>query len=200
MPKGPRLLLRFCAQLLLPALSIASFAPVAHAQATPAASKTLDFSVFGAYNHSDPDYGPYGNNGGTFGFNATRYFHFPVSPSLEFRINYSDGKTVRENSYLGGLRGQMTVFHRFHPYAMGLIGTGDIHFNFHNFELGDNSIVYSVGGGTDFDIYRNLQGKFDWQYQFWSTGNNASLTPTITSIGIAYRIPFAPHNKQGTIP
>ena len=198
MPKTLRSTLRSCAQLLLPALAIATFSVRAPAQATPAASKSVDFSAFGGYLHDLPDYGPFGNNGATFGVNVTRYFHFPVAPSLEARVNIAPGKTARESSYLFGVRAQGTVLRRFHPYADFLVGPGTIHFDVPPDPgyTGDNSTVYSYGGGLDVDVAHNFQAKVDFQYQSWNLGTNYTLSPSLTMIGIAYRFPFRAHNRQ----
>jgi predicted porin len=202
MPKGPRPFIRKCAQFVLPLVAIAVSQPRAQAQATAAAYKTADFSAFGGYMHDIPDWGTTGNNGASFGLNFTRYIRFPVSPSLEVRANIAPGQTVRENSYLVGVRGQATVLRKFHPYADFLIGTGNIHFYQPELtgRLGDNSIVYSIGGGVDYDLVRNFQAKVDFQYQHWNTGTNASLTPSLTIIGLAYRFSFGGHDRAQIIP
>ncbi|HVG27271.1 MAG TPA: outer membrane beta-barrel protein [Acidobacteriaceae bacterium] len=188
--------------LLLVLLAALSFsAPRSlHGQALPIATRTADISVFGGFATGLPDYGPYRNNGGSFGVNFTRYLHLPVAPSIEARANFLNGKTVNERTYLFGVRAQGDLFTRLHPYANFLIGPGDIHFNFfNNGYVGDNSTVYSIGGGADYDIARHWQAKVDFQYQHWKTGNNVTYTPTLTVIGVAYRIPFRPHFRQGEI-
>ena len=80
---------------------------------------------------------------------------------------------------------------------LGLVGPGNIHFNFNNNGyLGDNSIVYSYGGGVDIDLVRHFQAKIDFQGQHWKTGNAITLTPSILLLGITYHIPFRPHVRQ----
>ncbi len=192
-----RSMFRTWALLLLPVLAISVYSPRTR-PAIPAASKTVDFSAFGGFVHDIPDYGPYGNNGVTFGVDITRYFHFPVQPSLEARVNVATGKTVRENTYLFGIRAQGSVLRRYHPYADLLVGPGTIHFQTPPAPgyTGDNSTVWSYGGGLDVDFLTNFQAKIDFQYQSWNLGTNYTLSPSLTVIGIGYRIPFRPHNRQ----
>lgn len=172
----------------------------AGAQAALTASKSMDISTFAGYSNTSPDYYSSPRNSGvTFGANVTRYFHFPVDPSLEARVNIADGSTVNERSYLFGLRGEVQAFHAFprmHPYADFLVGPGNIHFKFNtNGYLGDNSTVYSYGGGADIDLVRNFQAKVDYQRQHWNTGEIA-FTPGALTFGITYRFPFHPHVRQ----
>jgi opacity protein-like surface antigen len=182
-------------------LAAATFAPAAVAQAVNTASKTMDISIFGGYDYLKPDYGPSHNNGVTVGANFTRYFRFPIKPSLETRFSFNNGSTVNENTYLAGVRGQME-FGRFHPYADFLLGDGTIHYNF-VVNLGnptayrnDNSLVKSPGVGIDVDLLRNFQVKADYQYQFWYLGKNDSLSPSAITVGVAYRIPFKPRYEH----
>ena len=207
------------------------FSASAAAQATPTATKTEDLSIFVGYVTAQPDYGPFRNSGGTLGVDFTRYFHFPVAPSLELRANYANGvmkildmqknlrqyagpghwndpdmlevgngMTVNERSYLAGLRVQADIRQRVHPYVDFLVGPGNIHFNFpNNGYTGDNSIVYSYGGGVDFDLVNHFAAKVDWQGQHWNTGSNSTLTPSLLLFGFSYRLPFEPHVRQGAI-
>ena len=174
--------------------------PRAVAQATSTATKTADLSVFFGFSTVQPDYGPYRNSGGSLGIDLTRYFHFPVAPALELRANFANGSTVNERSYLVGLRAQADFLTRFHPYGDFLAGPGNIHFNFpNNGYTGDNSIVYSYGGGVDIDLVNNFGAKIDFQGQHWNTGENSTFTPSLLLIGVTYRIPFEAHDRQGTI-
>lgn len=176
------------------------FSASAAAQATPTATKTADLSIFVGYVTAQPDYGPFRNSGGTLGVDFTRYFHFPVAPSLELRANFANGTTVNERSYLAGLRVQADIRQRVHPYVDFLVGPGNIHFNFpNNGYTGDNSIVYSYGGGVDFDLVNHFAAKVDWQGQHWNTGSNSTLTPSLLLFGFSYRLPFEPHVRQGAI-
>lgn len=182
---------------LLPAIPALLPQP-AYGQATTTASKTMDISFFGGYSATRPDYGPQVDNGVTVGANVTRYYRYRVKPSLETRFGFANGPTVNEQTYLFGFRGQMD-YGRVHPYADVLFGLGNIHYNFivdprnPKSGLNDDSVVESPGVGLDIDVYRQWQVKADYQYQFWNLGTNDSLSPSVFTVGVTYRIPFRPH-------
>lgn len=192
--------LRRFSAVYLPILALSAFlagpAKVA-AQAVPAATKALDISVYGGYLNTNSDYGPYRNTGEAFGVDLTPHlFHFPIDPSLEFRINLTNGPAVAERTYLPGLRGTYN-FHALHPYGTFLIGPGTIHFNFpNNGYQNDSSTVYDLGGGLNLDVYPNFQVMADFQYQHWNLGGSDTLTPTLFLFGVTYHIPFRPFNEM----
>ncbi len=185
---------------LLLALLWAAVAPTLHsaAQGLPTASKQLDISAFGGYLSENPDYGPTRNKGFFVGANATRYFHFPVAPSLEVRYNRATGQYLNDSSFVGGPRIQADIFHRFHPYADFLLGVDSIHFvrPFDPTYLNDTAIVYSLGGGVDIDLVRQFQLKLDYQGHTVSFRSGFSLAPRPLAIGIVYRIPFRPNTRN----
>ncbi|MES2394013.1 MAG: hypothetical protein V4555_20430 [Acidobacteriota bacterium] len=156
----------------------------------------MDISIFAGYTNVVPDYSYQRDTGVAFGANITRYYHFPIKPSLELRANLANGPIVNETFYLFGVRGQVDMFHdRIHPYMDFLIGPGFIHYNFvpvpsNPSYRGDNGVVKSPGGGVDFDVYRHFQLKADFQGTFWKIGKNDTLTPQILTFGVVYRIPF----------
>jgi hypothetical protein len=175
----------------------------ASAQEFPTASKDMDISAFGGYENLDPSYYSAPRDSGLLlGADLTRYIgHWPVAPSVELRANFAGGPTVNEHSYLFGLRAQGHVFRRYYPYADVLVGLGSIYYNHPTIPgyTHDNSIVFSFGGGVDIDLIHNFQAKLDIQGQHWNlgTGNDSDiLTPSVISIGLAYRIPFKPHFAQ----
>jgi len=170
------------------------------AQDAPTVSKASDIAVFGGYLNANPAvtfYPSERSNGVLFGADFTRYFHLPVAPSFEVRANFANGSYVNEHSYLGGLRVGGDIFHRFHPNGDFLAGYGSIFYN-HPATPGythDNSLVYSYGGGVDFDVTRNFQGMVDFQGQSWNIGKGTEdkFSPSVFSVGIRYVIPFKPH-------
>ncbi len=166
-------------------------APTASAQAERTASKSADISVFGGFQSAQPDYGPYTSYGGVFGADFTRYLHFPVEPSLEFRANFNSNVAVTEHSYVVGLRAAVPLG-LFKPYGTFLVGPGTIHFPYNPGYTGDNSVVYSYGGGVDVHVIRNFSAKFDFQAQHWNTGE-FTYAPTLSTLGIVYTLPFRPH-------
>ncbi len=164
------------------------------AQGVPTESKGMDLAAFGGYVNIAPDYGSSRDNGFLLGADLTRYFHWPVAPSLEIRTNLANGPIANEDSYLVGLRAQVDL-HRFHPYADFLIGYGSIHYDIPPSPgyTHDNSVVKSFGAGLDYDVTRNFQARIDFQSQHWTLGPGDTLTPTALSFGIRYVIPFKPH-------
>jgi hypothetical protein len=184
-------------------LVVLSETRVALAQGDATATRTAALSAFGGYTNSNSDYARSRNSGGTVGVDFTRYFRWRVIPSLEIRGNYTTGPQLKEESILFGPRLQMDL-HRFHPYADVFYGGTKIIFQFPP-EPGytyDISSAISVGGGVDIDVIRDFQAKIDFQQEFMNFGpegivpNNAdfTLTPSLLTVGVVYRIPFRGHN------
>jgi len=168
------------------------------AQASPAASKTGEISVYGAYSRVWPDYGPQKDNGAIFGAEYTRFTNFFLAPSLELRGKVVSGPTVNERTWGGGIRGEHR-FRNFYPYIDFLVSSGTIQFNHPfidargNLYQSDNSIVYSAGGGVDYDITRHFAARFDYQFEHWNLGTTQTLTPQALSIGAVYHL--TAHNR-----
>jgi opacity protein-like surface antigen len=174
-------------------------APRCAAQADPTAFKTSDISAFGGYENIDPAYGPDRNNGEGFGLNFTRYFpRLRVDPSIEARVNLTNGTDVKERTYLLGLQAKKTYFTHYHPYVDFLAGTGTIHFNTRaSGYVGDNSIIYNFGGGVDIDLVHNFELRVDYQHQLWSLGQETnSFAPNLFLFGVNYTIPFRDYKNQ----
>ena len=171
-----------------------SVPPDASAQAVRTASKSADISAFAGFQDADPAYGPDHAAGGMFGVDFTRYFRFRVEPSLEVRANFISNTYASEHTFLFGVRAAVP-FHGVRPYADFLVGPGTIHFPLNFGYLGDNSTVYSYGGGLDVPVYRSFSLKLDVQGQHWNTGE-FRYTPTLGTVGVAYTIPFRPHVSQ----
>jgi opacity protein-like surface antigen len=165
---------------------------LSHAQQAPAANRESTLAIFGGYKLLAPDYGPTKNNGGFVGVDYAPFPNIPLHPKFEVRASFAKGSTVNENTYLFGPRLGFHFAKRFHPYADAMIGYGTIHWNFvydprNPSYTGDNSIVYSLGGGVDVDIARGFQAKVDYQYEFWNLGESQTLTPSGLGVGLAYR-------------
>jgi hypothetical protein len=177
--------------------AVACAGPIS-AQSLYTASKTIDVSAFGAYLHTTPDIAQGADTGVAFGVNITRYFHFPVAPSLEARVDLANGSFADERTYEFGVRGLGTFRRRFHPYGDFLIGVGTVHYNNPGSVglLGDNGIPKSVGGGLDVDVARNFGIKVDYQQLFWYLGHHEDIHPTNLVVGVTYRVPFRMWNRQ----
>lgn len=191
MQKPRRLTLRIALPAVMVFLSILVPEHL-NAQAIPTRSREADASAFVAYTRLTTDYG-YPDNGVTIGANYTRYFRF-ISPALEVRFKTASGRTVGERTFGGGLRLEHQWSY-FHPYADLLVSKGTITFADKNaigsFGTGSNgSIVYSYGGGVDYDFADQWSARVDYQSEHWNLGEppNFTLTPRALSIGILYRI------------
>ena len=182
----------------------------AHAQqSAPTGTREGEFSVFGGYTHSLPDYGPFGDNGGTVGIDFTRYFHRLLAPSIEARYNFNTGKTINESNTLVGLRLQADM-KRFHPYVDGLIGATRLTFKqpIPSTYVHDTAFAKVVGGGVNYDLSRYFQAKADFQFDFADFGKNGlvgntrdfTLSPSFATVGVVYRLPFRNGMKRNTNP
>ncbi len=179
-PKRLSFLPLLCAALTLSTQSTA--------QARSTASRDADISVFAGVQIANPAYGSNHDSGAAFGLDYTRFLRIPVQPSLELRANLNSNSFVGEHSYLVGLRAAH-AFGRAVPYVDFLVGPGNIHFPQNVYYTGDNSVVYSYGGGLDLGVTRSFDLKLDIQGQQWNTGE-AKFTPTLGTVGVVYHIPF----------
>jgi len=175
------------------AFLVAASAPIASAQATYSADRVDGISAFGGYSFLNTDYGVNDRGymvGGDLTHSAGLRF---IVPSLEIRYMGSTGKTITENSFLGGLKIE-TKFHRFHPYGVLLVGHGTI--NYVNVNFSDDSIAYAAGLGLDYAVTRQFAVKVDALEQFWKLGQASNeLTPQTLSFGVSYRIPTSFRHK-----
>lgn len=162
------------------------------AQATPARVREAGLSTFVTYTRLSPDYDIAGN-GVTVGAAYTRFFKL-FSPSVEARFKYGQGRAVNERTVGGGIRVERAISY-FHPYADFLISSGTITFA-QKYYIGsngtgsNNSMVYSVGGGVDYDFADQWSARVDYQHESWNLGGTPSLTmtPHALSFGVLYRI------------
>ena len=173
------------------------------AQASPTA--TIDrppITIFagGSYIQPQPDF--YKNNQMAyfFGLDYTRYTpRFYVDPSIEVRALISPiDEEVGENVYSGGLKLSHTYFRRIRPYGDILIGSGTIKYvagHFGPTVTSDNSIVYTYGGGVDFDVYRTLGLKADYQGSRWHTGTDVTFHPRSLNFAVFYRFGFGRRDR-----
>jgi opacity protein-like surface antigen len=176
--------------LLTSCLVAGAGASAAHGQASFAGTNVQPFSVFIAGTRLNPDYGSHTNYGFTVGADYTRHYRI-LDPSLEGRVSHAGGTNVGITSYMGGLRGGRE-YGRFHPYGDLLLGYGKITFTHPSGQyLEDNSTVFGVGGGLDYDIRGNFAAKGDFQFESWKLGSgNHRQTPTLFSVGVVYRLPI----------
>lgn len=165
------------------------------AQATAARSREATLSAFGMFTHLTTDYGQ-PVKAITVGGDYTRFFQV-LSPAIEFRYKDSSMGTVSEKTYGGGIRVERS-FSYFRPYADFLISKGTINFA-QKYYYGANgtgtngSVVYSYGGGVDYDFADQWAVRIDYQQENWNVNKTppvVTLTPRALSFGILYHFRF----------
>jgi hypothetical protein len=171
---------------------------IASAQATVVGQRGAELAPFIQTTLLAPDWGQAHNIGITAGVDYTRFIRSSLfQPSLELRVVSADGANVGERSYLGGFKLQTTI-HGIRPYAVVLAGDGQI--TFHNQAAqgytSDDSFVYSLGGGAEFNVLPQWKLRADFTQQHWNLEPQL-LTPMAFSVGVAYSIAF--HGNSGWV-
>jgi opacity protein-like surface antigen len=171
--------------LLAGVLSICS---LGNAQAKPTAVAKGSLQVGGGVSYASPDYGQESIKG------VSGFIDFDFTPhlGLEGAVHYIALVTpqdLAENTFLIGPR---YVWHkgRFSPYGKLLGGRGDLAIQETQDNPGKysgNYFAYAFGGGLDIDVTRHIIVRaIDFEYQQWPNLGNG-LTPTVITIGAAYR-------------
>jgi hypothetical protein len=170
-------------------LGLSLVAKVAPAQAIVTAQRGAELTPFVQTTLVSPDWGPTNNLGYTVGVDYTRLIRSIVQPSVEARMTSANGGTVSERTYTAGLKLQCAI-HGIHPYATLLAGMGDITFThpIGNY-FGDNSVIFSLGGGAEFNIGPGLRARVDFTHQQWNL-DPQTLTPLSMGVGVSYTLPF----------
>jgi hypothetical protein len=164
-------------------------------QSLPARTRSAEFTAFGMFTSLDPDYGPYVNPGFTVGADFTKLMKF-TSISLEARFKNAPGVEVGEKTAGGGPRFEYR-WTRIHLYADLFASAGRITFA-NKYARGSNStgyngsVVYTYGGGIDYDITGQWAARFDAQSEHWDLEEKPKilLAPTALSVGIIYKVRF----------
>jgi hypothetical protein len=169
---------------------------IAPAQAIVAAQRGAEIAPFAQTTLLSPDWGPTNNLGFTFGVDYTRLIRSIIQPSLEVRMSSAGGNTVSERTYTGGLKLQFSV-RGIHPYATLLAGMGRINFThpYYSNYTGDNSTIYSLGGGAEFSVGPGFKARVDFTHQNWDI-DPQTLTPVTIGVGLSYNIPFHRGNVE----
>jgi Outer membrane protein beta-barrel domain len=165
-------------------ISLLGAGPILQAQSEPTATRLGDLKVGGTYASANSDYG--GRYSG-----AGAYFDFDFRPHLgvtgEFHF-VKDPNDLYEKTYEVGGR-YFFVHRKFVPYAKLMYGRGVFNFP----PLGDGfraNLGYNmaaIGVGTDYRVKPWLYARADWEYQSWFGFENSSLSPSILTVGAAYR-------------
>ncbi len=158
---------------------------IARAQALPTGSRTGDLKAGGGFSTANSDYGDRYNGGAA-------YIDFDFRPHLgvegEFHF-VKDSTDLYEKTYEAGGRYFHPYKKRWVPYAKVLYGRGV--FNFPPLADGFRAnLAYNLiagGVGVDYKAKPWLYVRADWEYQKWFDFQNSSLSPSILTIGAAYR-------------
>jgi hypothetical protein len=125
--------------------------------------------------------------------------HSWLRPTVEIRGTYplDHGTISSQKSILGGVRADVLLGHRIHPYGDFLFGRGESHYGmgyfFGNFEyILTTNYVYSPGAGFDYDLNDHLALKVDGQFQRWSSAPTSSgvIYSKVGTVGVVYRFDF----------
>lgn len=181
-------MMKFRFSALAVTLTFALAAPRLSAQAVAAATGNA-LSVGVDYLNANPDYGPRRSQG--IGFYANYDFSRFVGATAEinFQTAFSHNVVFLEHSYLFGVRGE---YHkrRFLPYAKLLVGaaTSSVNGNFAILNAPGTYPAYAFGGGLDYRFEHHISVRvIDYEQQEWLSYHPNGLTPSIISIGAAYR-------------
>jgi hypothetical protein len=166
-------------------ITLLSAASTLHAQAVPTGSRVGDLKIGGGFSTANSDYGDRYNGGAA-------YFDFDFRPHLgvegEFHF-VRDSSDLYEKTYEVGGRYFRPYKKRWVPYAKVMYGRGV--FNFPPLSDGFRAnLAYNLiaaGVGVDYKAKPWLYVRADWEYQKWFGFQNSSLSPSILTIGAAYR-------------
>ncbi len=185
--------------------TICSLAHIATAQAVPAGTQNLQFSLFAGGTGTFTDLEGGKNLGITAGVDLTVLTFRLFRPSLEIRGTYpiDGGHISSQKNFLLGPKVEYPIG-RFHPYADFLIGRGEIDYHAPGFDVGNtryistNTLVYSAGVGLDYNLTHSIAVKADAQFQHWDTPVTTSgvLYPTAITLGVLYNFDFNPHHRH----
>jgi len=171
-------------------LSLLGGASAAHAQASFAATRTLDVQVGGLYINANSDYSRSRFNGyGIYGDVDFKH-HFGVEGAFHYISDQDSYVNIYERTYEVGGR-YVRHYGRFSPYAKVMYGRGVFNYPENTANLAYNLV--GLGAGTDIRVLRHLNGRVDYEYQKWfsfakdaSSPRSDSLTPNLLSAGFAY--------------
>ena len=156
-----------------------------HAQAEATASRLGDIKIGGGFSIANSDYGDRYKGGAAF-INFDFLPHIGVEGEFHFVKDSSD---LYEKTYEVGARYHRT-YHNFMPYAKAMYGRGVFNFPPQPGSSYHPNLAYNLmagGIGVDYRVKRYLYLRGDWEYQNWFGFQNSSLSPSILTIGGAYR-------------
>jgi hypothetical protein len=185
---------------------------MAYGQGMPTAVQQRQLSVFagGTFVDTGLDDGTGTNTDGTNvsftgGVDYAFLNYHQLRPVIEIRGTYPirKGPVDAQKSIMGGLRLDVLVGRRYHPYVDAEFGrgsttypTGYIYQNF-LYELTTN-YVYSGGVGIDYDLTEHFGVKADAQIQRWGSAplTPGTIYPKVGTVALVYRFDFNHHYRR----
>ena len=181
-------MMKFCISALAVVLTVAAGAPRLSAQAVATATGNA-LAVGVTYQNANPDYGYSRSSGvGIFAdYDFSRYLGITAEVNLPTAFS---SVVFLEHSYFFGVRGEYHV-RRYTPYAKVLIGGATSSNNTTNPNLLNAPAsypAYAYGGGLEVRLPHHTTVRvIDFEQQHWFDYPPHGLTPSIVSIGAAYR-------------
>src|ERR1700730_5943615 len=159
-------------------------AAMLHAQSAPTATRALDLKIGGGFATANSDYADRYNGGAA-------YIDFDFLPhiGLEGEFHFvKDSSDLYEKTYEVGGR-YFRTYRKFVPYGKVMYGRGVFNFPPQAGGLRANLgyILVAGGMGVDYKVKPYLYVRVDGEYQQWFGFQNSSLSPSILTIGGAYR-------------
>ena len=164
-------------------IGLLASAPLLHAQSEPTASRLGDLQIGVGYGLANSDYVPEKFKG------IAAYADFDLTAHLggefDFRfLNDSTPYDFYEKTYEVGVRYHVN-YRRFTPYAKIMVGRGVFNYQYSVANLAYN--MFAIGGGADYHVNRSINVRADFESQHWTGFPPNGLTPTVGTIGVAYR-------------
>jgi len=173
-------LLLFCFAILVPPI---------RGQAKYTASRDGDLQIGAGYSSADADYQYVTNRIAGLSCYADFDFmeHFGVEADFH-QLNDPNSAVYQRSYELGGryIRHYSVAGMWLHPYVKLQGGRGILNFPKYA-NLGYNMIA--GGAGVDFAVHPRINVRAEFEYQDWlsAPGAGLNMTPSIISIGVAYR-------------
>ena len=176
----------------------------AEAQSSFTATQPLSLSAFGGMTGNWTGLAGGRNLGITAGADLALPTYRRFRPVLEGRGTYTvaGGHIDAQKEFLGGLRVERQ-YTRWHPYVDFLAGRGQIDYQSGGFTYGaytylvSTSVVYSGGGGVDFDMSHHFAARGDFQLQHWDIPfPTGTIYPKMATAAVVYRFDFNHHPRR----
>jgi hypothetical protein len=102
-------------------------------------------------------------------------------------MRFNQYANIYQDNYLIGPRIPLFRFWRATVYGKALGGFSNM--NFDNFGDHGRFTAIAVGGGTDVKLTKRLSLRLvDFEYQYWPSWGNSTISPYGGSVGVGYRI------------